>query len=540
MHRTTAALVAALAWGCVPAAPGKSSTSTIPSTNDTTPACDDPAYGDGVCQADLACGPPDIDCFRLFPEQAEADAFYTAWEEARASAEVRDPHPVVPSTDPRWGELRDMLDEGWASYLSVFEMGDLAQETPALVLVDDPNPNAFVISDAEADLSAFLVMFTTGMVALGADDDAMLALMLHELEHAVGLHLIGGTSDRMRRFYVADGDEPIGADQPDDPAARPYAEAWLQLAAEAGPFPDPEVGGLPYLGGGVYQLFVQALSQRLDADPDRCIPATGPYAEVVGEIVGYADPVAVTLDVPRSAGVPDQVEDALASLRDGCWPDAPNDFATVLGGVLGMSADQVRDALPPEQVAIVDGLHFVDGVAALLAAEREQMRELELAFPDDNAGIPWSGLRYFSFEEAADDVTVPVMAALGRRVEGQADMLLALLPGEHQDVCLDLLDQGVPPYGDDLTDEHHATCWRVDHVRRLAAGDPGPVARVRTEPWAGVGGPRVPVPLTLPPTLRLPEPPPAADAPRLCRQVIPGIRTPCDLFPPMASAPATR
>ncbi|HEV7559702.1 MAG TPA: hypothetical protein VGO00_29700, partial [Kofleriaceae bacterium] len=46
---------------------------------------------------------------------------------------------------------------------------------------------------------------------------------------------------------------------------------------------------------------------------------------------------------------------------------------------------------------------------------------------------------------------------------------LAVLPKTSQSTCTSEVANGLPAYGVDLTDEHHATCWRIGHQTREAA-----------------------------------------------------------------------
>ena len=98
-----------------------------------------------------------------------------------AAGEFREPRALIPSDDPRFVKMRDLLDRGWAAYHAHYPVADLAEQTPALVLVEDPVVNAFVIPDLETDTSGFAVMVHTGVFDIGAPDDEMLGLVFHEL-----------------------------------------------------------------------------------------------------------------------------------------------------------------------------------------------------------------------------------------------------------------------------------------------------------------------------------------------------------------------
>ena len=172
--------------------------------------CELPEYGDGICQPDLACAQPDIDCFTTFDSQEAGEAFFLRFEELLAAQENRGPRSVVPSTDPRFARMRELLDRGWLAYQEINPVGDLTQTTPALVVVEDPNINAFVIPDIDTGRAGLAVMVHSATLDQNASDQAMLGLVMHELEHSLGLHVVGDTGDRIRRFYVAGDQEPLG------------------------------------------------------------------------------------------------------------------------------------------------------------------------------------------------------------------------------------------------------------------------------------------------------------------------------------------
>ena len=183
--------------------------------------------------------------------------------------------------------------------------------------------------------------------------------------------------------------------------------------------------------------------------------------------------------------LPVRVDDALIALRDECLVDFQDSFIDVVAEISGATPEQIRGSLSPEDLELVEGVHFIDAVADLTLDRRLRMNEAEEAFTAET-GLPWSAVRYFSYEEAADDATVPVLDTLGVAADGLAEFLFGAQDPDTQTACAGFLDAGqVPPYGADLSDEHHATCWRVDHVEALAAS--GLVTDGLT---AGTAGPR--------------------------------------------------
>jgi hypothetical protein len=99
---------------------------------------------------------------------------------------------------------------------------------------------------------------------------------------------------------------------------------------------------------------------------------------------------------------------------------------------------------------------------------RAKLRAIEADFARQT-GAPWTAVRYFSTEEDADDTSVPVLRNAGLEPTGLGDFLANVLPADQQAKCRALIDGGkVPPYGADLVDDHHGTCWRVYHIGAYA------------------------------------------------------------------------
>jgi len=430
--------------------------------------CADPRYGDGVCNPQLTCGVPDIDCFHTFASDAEAATWFTDVEAKLAAEEGRAPRALLPETDPVFRRARDLLDRGWAAFRSHQPVGEqLATRRPALVLLADPTRNAFVMPDLDLKKSAFSIQVQTGFFDAKVDDSAFLGVMMHELQHAVGLHLIGTRRVELRKYYVADRSEPRGREQLDDARAHRAGLAWRTGADEVAFLDDVELGGFPLAGqlGRVLKLVTGLATQRA---PAACARANGLADAIRADLHAGVDPIDLHAAIDL-APFQDRVAEALAALRDECLPEGPS-YIDVLAELNSVTAADYAAQLSPHDRALVDGQHVIDGIAALTEDRRAAMRAAEAAF-SQATGQPWSALRYFSIEEDADDTSVAVLRAAGRDPAGEAAYLPLLLPDDAtRERCAALVDAGtVPPYGVDLTDDHHAMCWRIFHVTDEAA-----------------------------------------------------------------------
>ncbi|MEJ7598599.1 MAG: M48 family metalloprotease [Kofleriaceae bacterium] len=435
---------------------------------DSGGTCEDARYADGTCQTSLDCVVPDIDCFRTFDSDADARAWFATFELTLAASEGRPPRALIAESDPRFVKARSLLDRGWSAFREHRPVGKLHAARPALVLVDDPSVNAFVIGESATGLSVFTVMVQTGLLEVGGSEDALLGIMMHELQHAVGLHLIGNVREEIRAFYVAaDGREPFGREQTDDPRTRAAAAEWISHAAEVGPYAHAELGGFITSGGVFDRMFVQMVNAGLQNNPTQCAPAVAKINQL-RTVLGEVDPIGGDL-VGDLTMVPAQVDAALTALRDDCLAAFPYTLIQVMASTFGVSADVIEAMLPASDRALIDGKHAVDALAALATDRRVRMRGAEAMF-EDQMREPWTAVRYFSTEEDADDVSIPVMRASDLDPAGVAEFLALAVGPTERAACDAVLAAGqVPAYGVDLSDEHHGTCWRRYHVDAFAA-----------------------------------------------------------------------
>jgi hypothetical protein len=93
------------------------------------------------------------------------------------------------------------------------------------------------------------------------------------------------------------------------------------------------------------------------------------------------------------------------------------------------------------------------------------MRQVEVEFALRRTAVDRTPL--LLVRGRADDATVPVLDAAGLAPDGLSEMLLGAMPASVRPACEATTSRRTPPYSADL-DEHHAVCWRADHVRRVA------------------------------------------------------------------------
>jgi hypothetical protein len=424
--------------------------------------CSDPRYGNGTCELEAICGVTDVDCFMTFDSDTEA----TAWFQAREPAKV-----LLPPSDPRYQRLRALLDRGWVAYQATNDVGMLAAERPSLVIVDDPQLNAFVTTDTTSGSrkSVLSVQFFTGLLTLDPTDDELLAVIMHELEHAIALHPFPETKARLWKYYPATPEEPLGFLQPDDPVVRMHVEQWRALSEDAGHFVDIELAGMPYADGSIMTTFKAIIELMARRNPAGCqaniTELNAAYVALQQRYVGLDQSLTV-----EGTNIQAQLDTALARFRDQCMAGVPDDYIAAHAAVHRLDEATYRASLPVSDRMLVEGKPFVNGMYALVFDRRAKMRQVQQSFATAT-GLGWSRVRYFTTEEAADDALIAVLddMAIDPAVAARILPRLMGLSSPSLPVCYELLDSGqVPPYGENLLDDHHSDCWRAHNIKALA------------------------------------------------------------------------
>ncbi len=430
-------------------------------------SCSDKRYDDGVCDPQIECAVPDIDCFQTFEDDESAAAWYSTFEVQIAAEQHREPHALLSPEHPLWASTRKLLDDGWDAFRANRPVGRLNKHRPALVLVDNPEPNAFVVPDLETGKAGFAVMVNTGLFSTGASDDGAFGVMMHEFQHVVGLHIVADTKDRLRTFYFASAThEPIGTQQSEDATARDFGTTWRTLADEGGRFHDERLRALP-MGGQLMTMLRAAFTHAGTMEIRACSDARAVLSSIANDLAGGMDSISGEISV--GADIPARVDSAMATVATACFAGFTPDLIEVVAQMVGQPRDVIEGGMSADDIAMVKGKPIIDGFSALLLDRRAKLRQLEALLPMQT-GRPWSALRYFSAEEDADDVSVTVLRAANvEPPHAIGEFFVSFLDAEGQERCKDLLARGVvPPYGADLVDEHHGSCWRAHHVRQFS------------------------------------------------------------------------
>jgi hypothetical protein len=432
--------------------------------------CEDAKYGDGTCHIDLTCGIPDIDCFQTFATDDEA-----------TTAIAADGIATVPSTDARYAAARARVDKTWEMYKAGVQLGTLADKRLALVLVDDPSVNAFVMPTATPGVGYFAINVNTGLLdAPSMTEDQFHGIMFHELTHLAKLHVSDEVAEKLRRHYVAPaGTEPLGSIQMDHENVHTPMNAWRKMNGLLGAFSDAGLANLPY-GGYLNSLFTYYF-QHVTATMSACQPQLTALGDTMAEVKMTLWDQSLNLTPAYTAKCEEKI-DALKT----CTTSDTMTFAQFRATLNDAWAPYLAMELTPGELATLDTMRVFDALLHLAFTRRAAMRATEASL-EAATGRPFNAVRFYSQEEEADDVSAHLTKKNNLAEQGVSGFLFAAM-NEEKPLCEAALATGrAPSYGRYLIDDHHADCWRVWHARQISEGSGTdrafvPGARA-AEPW---------------------------------------------------------
>jgi hypothetical protein len=285
--------------------------------------------------------------------------------------------------------------------------------------------------------------------------------MQHELTHLAKLHFLPEVTDRIRKFYIApDGKEPIGETSAENLIAKEYGDQWRKASLIAGYFTNPELGGLPF-SGDLGNQFYYYVTEKL-AGP--CPTQVEAYKSLYTKLVAGVSKLDYSLTVDPALAL--QIQPTLDGLRQ-C---GVVDTQTLRAYLTADSPDwipYIEPALTPEEVPLLDK-PVIEALTTLFAGRRATLIALQNKFTEESSW-PWSSLRFYSYEEAADDNWVRIYQSARLDGGGVFKSTFEHFLGDQAPACEMKLATNTAPYGVDYFDEHHSDCWRIEHAALIAA-----------------------------------------------------------------------
>lgn len=425
--------------------------------------CLDPRYRDGVCQIDIPCGVPDVDCFVIFKNDLDA----ATWATSRTRLA-----PIFPS-NPLFPRARAIVDRAWEMFRADVRLGDLGDMRLGMAIMDDDQVNAYVMADGEPGKMGFSVQLTKGMLLSSLSDDAIAGVVLHEITHLVHLHALISIASKTRKYYIADFGEPIGALRPENFPTRDAGRAWRRLGELNGILTDPGYGAFP-TGGAFANLWDHYTWKMYDRMPE-CTVAVNRVQILRAHLPSSP------LDeiVPVKASLTAEINETLDGVR-ACVSVQPYTLRELLAELGDEWVEYVMERITPAEAQYYLDAPAVDAILDLVMIRRKEQKAIEVAF-EVETGSPWSKVRFYSIEEMADDFSTKIGQRHGLDELGVSSTMFALLEGAAP-ACRSRLATPPVPYGKNLLSEHHAPCWRIAHARQVAATLQQNAPRLRIEP----------------------------------------------------------
>jgi hypothetical protein len=281
---------------------------------------------------------------------------------------------------------------------------------------------------------------------------------LHEIAHIVHLHALTEVAGQTFKFYVAHGGEPIGAHQPMHGKAQSHGMMWRALGEYVGVSSDPGYRDFPISGtfANLWDQYAASASARLP----QCRAAIDRV-----QLLRFRLPASPLDEIlPVKPWLADETAAALQTLRD-CVADDPLTLHGLVAGLGSAWANYLRQQLTTGEYLLLD-MPALPAILELILTRRKAQWNTEMHFLVDT-GAPWSAIRYYSYEEQADDYAIHIGRANRLTTLGVNALMMKVL-GDAAPTCLAQIATGRVPYGKNLLDDHHAPCWRIAHAWDVA------------------------------------------------------------------------
>lgn len=317
-------------------------------------------------------------------------------------------------------------------------------------------------------------------------DDSRMAIMAHEIAHAIYKHSFPGASSKIIRFYFSNGlMEPLGSLQVDNSDARELATKWIATAEITGSSHLASQGNIPITEFGnaifptIFKSYVKDVSES--ADPN-CVAAAAQWGQLSSKMSMVNKSL---IDWSFQLGESDldfifqQQRAANASLSKCVLPKRT--FKELLSDPAVISSlnttnawygqdvlTSTKDILSEIEPAINGRLSYALGILAITDTLHSRLAQIE-------RDPRFVQLRYFSTEDAADDMAIRITQRLGKPYGVRTWMLETISAYaklfnskvDYTSRCKAMLAaKEAPPYGP-LLDNHHGPCYRAFHNEQV-------------------------------------------------------------------------
>jgi hypothetical protein len=452
------------------AAAGAIACSSSDSTNKANPDGGTNPLGDGGLGGTLVSALPvdltthpywtkstNIAHYKVFQTRDEAITWFKS-AQGRGDNGLASDTPVA-SSDPRYAAIDATVKDVWDGFVENFPDDTKDLPVPFVILINSQKAGAYALYDDALGASPNAFMIQTPSLAVG--DIPLRGLIAHELTHHVLKHKWPGVEDKIEIWYdaskaAADG---FGFQQANSPATHDTGKKAQLYGLATGDFSATQWNGVARPGSTIQSL-VDALHQKAVATN------AGPCGDAdtaSNALLTFADPLRDRATNTFNT-TPDQLtqlgtlSSAYVTKETACTSVVTGTLFQFLATSNGTTEANIRSqASQPEIDANDKATSAYDATLKLTAGYDQYITSTDL-----------KNVRYYSFEEQADDVAVNLLAVIAFDKTGITKFLQqAILDDAGRTEC-DKLVTSEPPYGI-MSDPHHSTCWRIWHTSKLAA-----------------------------------------------------------------------
>lgn len=395
--------------------------------------------------------------YKIYADRAAAIAWFKGVQD-RGDTGLAADAPVADG-DPRYADLDKKVSEIWNGFKSEFPADTQDLPVPIVVLIESSKPGAYAVFDPELGLSPNVFMIQTPTLALG--DDALAGVIAHELAHHVLKHKWPGVEDELEIWYDATKTvkEGFGFQQGDDASIKKVGKPAQIYGFSTGDYPLTQWNGTTRPGGSLDDFvgYTHVKAKATNAAP--CAESDTAYQA----LLAFTDPIrdrATNTLAPTAEQLTqiDTLSKTYIQKETACTSVVTGSFFKLVGEALGISEADARAGATPAEVEANDAASSpFDALVRLTKKYDELMVASDL-----------KNVRYYSYEEQADDTSVGVLKALGLPSDGITKYLKnGALDDAGRAKCTSFGDSE-PPYGI-ISDAHHSTCWRIWHTQKLSS-----------------------------------------------------------------------
>lgn len=378
---------------------------------------------------------------------------------------------LVPTSDSRYPILQSYIHELWGAFTELYPEQTAGLNEPPIILIDSEVVNAFVPTYIlEDNKIAHTVVVLTGLIdSVGGIDkeDSYTGVFAHELTHSVFRHAVSPYKERINKFYhLNPKTEILGFQAPRATEVDKAMQQWIDGSELSGDLTAKELSDLPSRGIGspiFLSIWIQMLTESVTTNSQECTSAANAFNAWL-PLQRYSSFENQIFIAPMDIPTVNADGTVLIEKQAACFGKKKVSFVALFSAVTGIPVAILEQN--PEVIEMIkafdSGANAIEGLQKVTALSRAPMAAVE-------AKVDFGSIGNFSREEHADDTSLIIHRYLGKNPTALAGFFKQLMPAADYEKCESYIKASalVPPGA--FSDEHRASCYRIDHLNRLNA-----------------------------------------------------------------------